>query len=115
MIAVLGKQTPSISVQDGLAGSSLSIIGESGNWFIINYYKAPETTTLTGYISKSLVLPYSYPSATPIKYTVISGDTLSKIAVKYKVSITDIVNLNKLTNINSLYVGEQLLIPVATK
>lgn len=45
------------------------------------------------------------------KYTVQSGDTLSKIAKQYNVSIHDIATANKLYNINQLRVGQELTIP----
>jgi membrane-bound lytic murein transglycosylase D len=44
-------------------------------------------------------------------YTVKSGDTLSKIASRYGVSVKRIADYNHLTNINSLRVGQKLKIP----
>lgn len=47
-----------------------------------------------------------------IEYIVKSGDTLSKIANSYNISIDNIKSANKLNN-NTIYVGQKLLIPVS--
>ncbi len=44
-------------------------------------------------------------------YTVVWGDTLSTIAKKFGVSISDIAKANNLTNINYIYGGQVLIIP----
>jgi LysM repeat protein len=63
--------------------------------------------------------PTAAPTATPPapseprKYTVQPGDTLRAIAEKFNVSVTAIVNANKLTpqEADSLRVGQELVIP----
>lgn len=47
-----------------------------------------------------------------IEYIVKSGDTLSKIASSYNISVDNIKSANNLTS-NTIYVGEKLLIPVS--
>lgn len=47
-------------------------------------------------------------------YTVVAGDTLSEIAVKYGVSISDLAALNGISNINLIYVGQVLRIPLTS-
>ena len=44
------------------------------------------------------------------KYTVVKGDTLSEIALKYNTTVESIKNLNNLTS-DTLFIGQQLLIP----
>ena len=44
-------------------------------------------------------------------HTVVSGDSLSKIAKQYDVSMESIISANNLENPDSLYIGQQLLIP----
>lgn len=44
-------------------------------------------------------------------YTVKSGDTLSAIAVKFSTTVAAIANANNITNINSIKVGQVLVIP----
>jgi LysM repeat protein len=59
------------------------------------------------------VAPTPVPSPTPFTYTVKSGDTLSGIAAKYKVSVDDMLAANPdLTDPNALQVGQVLVIPL---
>jgi spore germination protein YaaH len=44
-------------------------------------------------------------------YVVQSGDTLSKIAVTYNITLTELANANNLKEPYTLYVGQQLCIP----
>ena len=46
-------------------------------------------------------------------YTVVSGDTLSEIAVKYNVTLAELMNVNSIKNPNLIYVGQVLKIPSA--
>lgn len=46
-------------------------------------------------------------------YTVVSGDTLSEIAVKYNVTLAELMNVNSIKNPNLIYVGQVLRIPSA--
>ncbi|MBN2145064.1 MAG: LysM peptidoglycan-binding domain-containing protein [Candidatus Aureabacteria bacterium] len=58
---------------------------------------------------------YSKSSGTDLTtgyyYTVELGDSISKIASRYQVSIQDIIAANNLDNPDSLYVGQKLFIP----
>jgi LysM repeat protein len=56
--------------------------------------------------------PTPEPVATPLVYTVKSGDTLSKIATKYKVTVDKILEANpKITNANKIQPGDKITIP----
>ncbi len=46
------------------------------------------------------------------RYRVANGDTLSKIAAKYGVSMNSILKLNTISNANRISVGQYLVIPV---
>jgi LysM repeat protein len=46
------------------------------------------------------------------RYTIKRGDTLSHIAQKYKVSVTDIRRLNGIKN-NSIQVGQKIKLPAS--
>lgn len=46
-----------------------------------------------------------------VKYTVVKGDTLSKIAREYSVTVADIVAANNIANANIIYVGQVFTIP----
>jgi LysM repeat protein len=72
---------------------------------------APEPTIAAEPTAAPTAVPPA-PSA-PRKYTVQPGDTLRAIAEKYNVSVTAIVEANKLTpqEADSLRVGQELVIP----
>lgn len=46
----------------------------------------------------------------PVYYTVKRGDTLGKIAKKYNTTLNKLVNLNKIKNVNLIYVGQKIRI-----
>jgi LysM repeat protein len=52
-------------------------------------------------------------TATPTIYIVQPGDTLGSIALKYDVSLEDMMKANALADPNTLSVGQTLVIPVA--
>jgi LysM repeat protein len=62
------------------------------------------------YVGQILTVPGNSPS-TGTKYTVKSGDTLSKVAVAYGVTVQAIVNANSIANPNIIRVGQVLIIP----
>jgi len=49
------------------------------------------------------------------EYVVVAGDTLSRIAQRFNVTVQAIVTANNLSNANSLSVGQRLIIPPATQ
>ena len=57
--------------------------------------------------------PSPTPSATtkPSTYTVVSGDTLTKIANRFGVTQAALMAANKITNANSIQLGQKLVIP----
>lgn len=65
------------------------------------------------WVGQELKVPVSSEPAAPGVYTVQAGDTLSKIALKFGVTVNSIVDANKLANPNVLYVGQKLTIPAA--
>lgn len=65
-----------------------------------------------------LVAPMMFGPSVPaahaqevIYHTVRSGDTLTRIAQQYGVTVNDLVRHNNITNINVLRVGQRLIIP----
>ena len=75
---------------------------------------ASPTPTATAEVSAApSVAPTPVPSPTPFTYKVKTGDTLSGIAAKYKVSVDDILAANPdLKDPNQLQVGQVLVIPL---
>ncbi len=55
------------------------------------------------------------PPVSGVVHTVVSGDTISVIASKYKVSVPDIVSVNMLRDAGSIRIGMDLMIPGAIK
>lgn len=47
-----------------------------------------------------------------IKYIVKKGNTLSGIAIKYKTTVKELVILNKISNPNLIFPGENLIVPI---
>jgi LysM repeat protein len=69
------------------------------------------------YIGQKLTIPSSTsttpepPAVQPVIHTVVSGDTLWKISVKYGTTIDAIVKENNLDPARYLYIGQKLTIP----
>jgi nucleoid-associated protein YgaU len=58
--------------------------------------------------------PTAEPSPTPLTYVVQKGDTLTKIAKKFNVTVTEILAANpSITNANTITVGQVIVIPTA--
>jgi nucleoid-associated protein YgaU len=59
--------------------------------------------------------PTAVPSPTPLTYKVVSGDNLTKIANKFKVTVAQILAANPTTikNADSITVGQVIVIPTA--
>jgi len=51
------------------------------------------------------------PREGPITYTVQRGDTLFRIATRYGVSVVSLASINAIYNIDTIYVGQELVIP----
>lgn len=51
------------------------------------------------------------PTATPVVYSVQSGDTLGSIADRFGVTVGDILAINSVANPDSLSIGDELVIP----
>ncbi|MFY7870142.1 MAG: LysM peptidoglycan-binding domain-containing protein [Exiguobacterium sp.] len=68
------------------------------------------------YVGQVLIIPGTTvtPPTTTVKYTVKSGDTLYKIATMYNTTVAKIAAANNITNVNSIYVGQVLIIPGTT-
>ncbi len=54
------------------------------------------------------------PTPTPIIYVIQSGDTLLGIALKFSVTVADLQQANGIINPQSLQIGQELIIPIAS-
>ncbi|NLT42988.1 MAG: LysM peptidoglycan-binding domain-containing protein [Anaerolineae bacterium] len=51
------------------------------------------------------------PAAIPLEHVVQRGETLSRIAAAYGVTVADLMAANGITNANLIYIGQRLIIP----
>lgn len=103
----------------GGAGASARII-ENANGFDMDslYLSAINDVVFKNYIPRrrkvySILMGHAYGEE-PYQgetHIVAKGDTLSKIALKYVVSIDDIAKLNNISNPNMIRIGETIKIP----
>jgi LysM repeat protein len=75
--------------------------------------KAPTPTPTPSKTTTPTKSPTPTPTATskPSTYTVAAGDNLTKIAAKFGVTQAVLMAANKITNPNSIQVGQKLVIP----
>ena len=73
-------------------------------------YQYPEVTLTRGI---SMINPDKKDTATKkgLKYIVVAGDTLSKIAKRFNVSVNDIQKTNNIVNPNNIQIGAEISIP----
>lgn len=112
------SNTPSIPCgvhQYSFKGSINGIVGDVDlNKTSIDYSYIIKHAGLNGYSKDSTIAapPISKPveKTESVTYVVKSGDTLSKIADKYDVSINQIISNNDIANPNLIYVGQKIVI-----
>jgi len=66
------------------------------------------------FVGQVLNIPAKTSTTASTKYTVKSGDTLSKIAAAHGVTVQALAAANKITNLNVLSVGQVLTVPAKT-
>jgi len=71
------------------------------------------TVTTRLYVGQQLVIPVTAPVANTGTYTVQRGDTLAAVAQRYNTTTQVLVTLNGIANINRIYAGQVLRVPVA--
>ena len=117
VLTIPGKTTPppATSVNYTVkAGDTLYSIAKKYNVTVAALAKA---NNITNYnlirVGQVLTIPgkTTTPPATSVNYTVKAGDTLYSIARTYKTTVSKIAAANNITNINSLRVGQVLVIP----
>ena len=57
-------------------------------------------------------IPADLPRGTKVDYYVQAGDTIALIAAKFNSTSDEIVKINNLQDVNTIYVGQKLVIPV---
>lgn len=67
-------------------------------------------------IGQNIYIPTENNTATPTMYTVMRGDTMYKIAMRYKISLEDLIRANpQIINPNVIQIGQVINIPSITK
>ncbi len=66
------------------------------------------------FAGSTLLVPINDGKKQSVTYTVKKGDTLSSIAKKYGITVSQIVNINNIKHPNLIYVGQVLTIPTET-
>ena len=67
-------------------------------------------------IGHNIYIPTENNNATTTTYTVMRGDTMYKIAMRYKISLEDLIRANpQITNPNVIQIGQVINIPSNTK
>ncbi|MFG3611450.1 GH25 family lysozyme [Rummeliibacillus stabekisii] len=79
------------------------------------YPRAVKAVSETGVSQVSHIVPTTYVSKSKVKYTVKAGDTLTKIANKYKTTVSKLVKLNKLKDKDIISVGQTLTVGETVK
>lgn len=102
----------------------LGIIGDSGNVTARHLH----FEVATGYSSSTRINPEPYLTkpvyeeskkeenlnSSEVVYTVVAGDTLTKIARRYNTTVDSLVKLNNIANPNLINVGQKIRIPSKT-
>lgn len=81
-----------------------------GDWSYIDFPSVIIKKGFNGYGKAPAPKPASDPEPEPVYYKIVSGDTLGKIAKKYKTTAKKIQALNpdKIKNINLIYAGDTI-------
>jgi LysM repeat protein len=94
-------------------GVSMQAIAQANNIQNINLIYAGQVLRIPG-VSGPGPQPTSPPGGTPSTYTVVAGDTLSRIAARFGTTVAALASANGITNVNLIYVGQVLQIPGGT-
>ncbi len=69
------------------------------------------TDLSTIYVGQKLIIPHAHNVPGTRLYTVQPGDTLSGIALRFNVSMHELMRINNITDPDAIYVGQILRIP----
>ena len=76
---------------------------------------SPSTSTASpSPTSSGSATPTPSPTQTYVEYKVVSGDTLSRIATRFGVTVSAIMQANAMSNADYIYVGQILRIPTTS-
>ena len=99
-----GTTWPALAAANNLTNPNLIYVGQ------VLIIPAPGGTTTP----PSQPQPTAAPPTTPQTYTVVAGDTLTSIALRFGTTVNALVQANGIVNPNLIYVGQVLNIPGGT-
>ncbi len=108
-----GKWSSWVGFQYSDAGSVSGIGGSSVDldYFTEGIFLSDQQTPVPSVPDEQKPTP-NEPTTSDVTYTVRSGDTLSEIAMRFGVSVSDLVSWNNIGNPNLIYPGEVLKVRV---
>jgi|GEM_PF-1597548 len=110
-----GDTLGAIAAKYGMTVADLQTLNKISN---PNVIYAGQVLTVKTVAAKATPTPTPKPTpatvATAATYTVKSGDTLSAIAAKYGMTVSELQTLNKISNPNVIYAGQVLTVKTAT-
>jgi LysM repeat protein/outer membrane biosynthesis protein TonB len=105
-----GMSTDALSRANGIVNPNLIVPGQ--RLYVPNCFAVPPTMTPTFEAIATAIPETPVPGTGGGQvYVVQEGDTLYGIATKYGVRVMAIAEANGITNINLIYIGQQLTIP----
>jgi LysM repeat protein len=111
LATLYGSTIDAIISANGLNPSALIRVGQA--LVIPVRLGSPATSTPTVTPVVPVVVPTAVPEQpTTTVYVVQSGDTLNRIAARFNTSVAAIAQLNGITNVNLIQVGQRLVVPV---
>jgi LysM repeat protein len=110
LATLYGSNVDAIIAVNGLNQSAFIRVGQG---LVIPVRLAAPVTSTPTITPVGPVVPTSPPQVPPnnTAYVVQPGDTLFRLAARFNTTITTIAQLNGITNVNLIRVGQQLLIP----
>ncbi|MEZ4666884.1 MAG: LysM peptidoglycan-binding domain-containing protein [Anaerolineae bacterium] len=113
LATIYGSTTDAIIDANGLTPSALIRVGQG--LVIPVRLSAPATSTPTVTpIAPSEATSAPNTGSSSTSYVVQPGDTLGRIAARYNTTIATLAQLNGITNLNIIYVGQRLTLPTST-
>ena len=108
---LLGEQVPALDVDAAFAARFVTGLAAPSKMPTTKATSSNTAGATSGSSTQGTTTTGGTTPTTAKKYTVKSGDTLSWIATKFAVKLSTLMATNKITNANSIQIGQVLTIP----